>query len=239
MLLSKIFNSLTHGELSEIKIGGADTHGIIANDYPRIINIINMGLVELYTRFPLNTREITLQLYEQITIYNLTSDYAESNIISTQPIKYILDADPVSNFTDDILLIKHVYEETGNEFPLNDLDAELSVFTPTPTTLQVIFPSNGDENTISIIYRAAPVDIPLTITDPDSVEVQLPIQYLEALTSYVAYKIINPRSNGAEGAGEFTGYNAKFESIVQNIKTLGIVNLDNTQNQKLEKNGWL
>jgi len=235
MLLSEIFEYLTFGELSHLSIGGIDAGTIDVGDYPRIIANVNLGMIELHKRFNLKVREVPLQLYDQITMYNLHTDYAESNTESLQPIKYITDGALVHPFSDDILLITHVYNEIGEELPLNDLDEDYSVFTPTPITLQV--PDSSNENALAIVYRAQPVKIPMDTADATSVEIELPDQFTEALLAYVAWRIFAPLNVGERA--EANSYYAKFESAVALIKDLGMLNIDNNANQKFGDNGWL
>jgi len=237
MLLSDIFDYLTFGELAHIKIGGTATGGILEADYPKIVTNINLGMIELHKRFNLKMKEIPLQLYDQITLYYLNSDYTESS--GTQPIKYIVDGTLVDPFNDDILMITNVYNEIGTELPLNDLDTETSVFTPTPTTLQV--PEANSENSLAIIYRAQPDKINYVGLDAAAaaiLEVALPVQLLDCLTSFIAWKIFAPLNVG-ERAAEANNYYQKFEAAVQLVKSEGLLNEDMTTNKKFGENGWV
>lgn len=237
MLLSEIFEYLTFGELSHIKIGGADVGAIAEIDYPKIITNINLAMIELHKRFNLKMKEIPLQLYDQITLYYLTSDYTESS--GTQPIKYITDATLVDPFDNDILMITNVYDELGNDLPLNDLDTDFSVFTPTPTTLQV--PDANDNLALAIIYRAQPDKINYVGMDAAAAavyEVALPPQLLDCLTAFVAWKIFAPLNVG-DRAAEATAYYQKFEAAVALVRFEGLLNEDMTTNNKFGANGWV
>jgi hypothetical protein len=238
MLLSEVFDYLSYGELRQVFVGG-DDGGVQPAKYPQLVTNINLGLIELYKRFPINTRELTLQLYSHITMYTLHTDFAQSDPnVSGETYKYILDDDaPENNFTDDILLITHVYNEIGEEFPLNDLDIETSVFTPTPTTLQMQYPDS--ENTLSVIYRAYPEKIAYVgLTDPTTVTLALPAQFLEALTAFVAYRHFAPLNVGQEN-GDANFYYAKFEAACNLINHLGTLNQDTNMNMKFQERGWI
>ena len=80
MKLQTIFDQLIHGELSQLFIGGAETSDVIVPDnYPKVISYINMGLLELYKRFPLRLKELVIQQNEGIGTYILDSNYAVAN----------------------------------------------------------------------------------------------------------------------------------------------------------------
>jgi hypothetical protein len=233
MQLSELFDYLVYGELSRIKIG--DKGSINSDDYPMIVTNINLAMIALHKRFPLLYREVNIDLRNEITVYNLHSDYAQSNQSSSQPIKYIIDGTAAKPFSDDIILITNVYDELGEELPLNDLDEETSVFTPSSTMLQV--PEAYDENSLSIIYQAKPDKIDYDIlTDPSEVDVPIPPQFIEALTSYVAWRIFAPMDTN-QGSEANTFY-AKYEQECQLAKELGILNTDSTKNLRFGESGW-
>jgi len=236
MLLSDIFEHLVYGELSTHAL--SSTNDIETKDYPRLVTVINSGLQELYKRFDLKTGEITLRLYAQITNYTLHTDWALSdpNTSGNTPL-YILDVATGVPFTDDILLITHVYDEIGNEYALNDLNREDSVYTPTPTTLQVPYPD--DENTLAVIYRAEPEKIVhLGLTDPTTVTVALPNQFMHALGLFVAFKILFPIDTGDQNSDSESYYD-KFERACALINHLGTVNVDTNLNRKFGDGGWV
>ena len=202
MLLSEIFEYLSYGELAQVSLGGGGTHeiGILPEDYPKIITNINLGLTELHKRLPLKQNEVIIKLYSHITNYILHSDYSESNLASSKPYKYIQDQNNLEPFNDDVILIRHVYDEAGDEFPINNLNESTSLFTPQQNVLQVPWPDN--ENSLSIIYRAGPKKINhIGLSRPELVEVDLPPQFLEPLCSYVAFRIFSSLNLG-EGNAE-------------------------------------
>jgi len=236
MLLSEIFEHLVYGELSTHAL--ASTNDIKQADYPRLVTVINSGLLDLYKRFSLKTGEITLELHSEITNYTLHSDFALSDPnTSGEPIKYILDVATGEPFTDDVLIIEHVYDEIGDEYALNDLNREDSLFTPTPITLQVPYPD--DYNTLAVIYRAEPEKIlHVGLTDPTTITVALPNQFLHALGFFVAAKIIAPIDTGEQNSDSDSHYK-KYEEACGLINYLGTLNVDTNINRKFGDGGWV
>ena len=234
MLLSRIFEHLAYNTLSQLSVGGTDIGGVSIDNYPRLITLVNAGLVDLYTQFPLRTRDLTLQLQEAQNIYPLTSAYAESNTGSIE-VKYILDGTSIYKFTDNILSIDNVYNEIGEEVPLNNLNEPLSVFTPSVTELQV--PYLERENMLSLVYRATPDIIDLSLLDPTLEEVDLPYHFMDAITSYVAWKMYTP-IDSAENPKALS-HQSQYISAINLIKQTGSSIEDTFTNNRFEVNGWL
>lgn len=232
MFLSEFFNQLTYGELAGLAIGGINDGGIQSVDYPKIINNINSGLIDLYTRLNLKNKELTLQLYDHITTYTLHNDYALSNGLSNQAYKYIIDSssDPFKN---DVLLVDSVFNEAGDEYPINEIKEKYSVFTPSYNTVQVPFAESS--NALALIYRAAPDLIHTNITSPESTWIPLPYQLINCLIAYVLHKIHSspPRD---DKAGMY--YN-KYLNLVETVKNSGLLIKEHNLNEKLDQGGWV
>ena len=234
MHLSKIFEHLTHNTLSNLSIGHDDIGEVSPDKYPKLITLVNAGLIDLYTRFALRTRDITLQLSDGQNIYPLRSEFAESNLESIET-KYILDNTTVFKFTDDIISIDDVYDEIGNRIPLNDINKDNSVFTPSPSVLQV--PYTSRENILAIVYRALPDEISIGVIDPSQEEVDLPYHFLEALTSFIAWKMYTPIDGAENPKGRI--HQGNYLAAIQVIERTNTGIEDNFTNTRFEDNGWL
>ena len=237
LTLQDIFEQIENSELRHLYVGEANAGSIATADYPKIISHLNLGLIELYKRFSLKTRELTLQLYSHITLYKLHNDFADSDPnTSGEPYKYILDAhlEPEYRFTNDILFILNVFNEIGNEFPMNDIDVETSIYTPEPNVIQMNYPDS--ENTISIIYRATPVKVPTNTTDL-TYEVPLPSQFLESISAFIGYREHVGRGVG-ETNPEASFWFGQFLQAAGLIKHMGTYQQDTTVNMRFADNGW-
>jgi len=184
MILADIFEQLSHGEFRSTALGGSQASGIMEKDYPKVIPFINLGLTELYKRFPIKSKTVLIDQLEQVSTYYLHPDYAQTNTSSTKT-KYIRDSsfDPFVS-ADDVLKIEAVYDEKGVEYYLNDPKQVHSVFTPSSNSIQIPFNESG--NTMEVKYRA---NHPTLTAEGESVleqEVELPMGYMEALLNYIA-----------------------------------------------------
>lgn len=237
MLLSEFLQHLAYGELSQLALGDISTGSIEAESLPKIISQINMGMIALYTRFPLLERSLTLQQYNHITTYQLNSRYAVTNTESTEKYKYIVDS-IYEPFKDDIIRIGGIYSENGAEIGLNDSNDILSIYTPTYDSIQISVPN--EEMVCFINYRASSVPIPLSPTEDElsTLVLQLPASLVEALSNYVAYRIYGNRPNQESQQESQLFYN-KYDSICINVESKNVLlNGDSTSNLKLNNLGW-
>jgi len=247
MLLSDLFDQLTYGELSSINYGGVDDEGITFEDFKRVVPHINLGLTELYKRFPLLLQEVIVRQYDQIQTYVLHSRFAVTNTESTETIKYIHDS-VYQPFNDNILQIDRIFNEIGEELFNNESDPYIiyssqsqtsnrywSVSTPAFNTIQVPYPEKN--NSMSVIYKAGHDKIPISGIDPTQVEVKIPPNLEEALLFYIAARAYT--SMGGDNIKIGMAYTQKFEQSIMKVKELGLYNQDVAVNQRLEVNGWV
>ena len=232
MKLSEILQQLTSGEFTSLFAGGIEQNRITPDQYPRVIPHINLGLIELYKRFPILLRTVIIQQNEAINRYHLEYRYAQTNTTSTEPVKYIMDT-TYEPFRDDVLKIERVFNEDGQELYLNDPKAIWSVYTVGHKTIQIPYPDR--ENILEIEYRASPELISL---EPDlEKEIYLSYTFLEPLLFYMAARIYTALDTDNNQSGQL--YYQKFEQSCKKIESLGLVNTDNTSNYRLEENSWV
>lgn len=236
MLLADLFENLQHGELLNIHVGGKNIGGIAAEDWAGLLTHINMGLTALHRRFPIKFDEVIIQQYDEIQRYYLKPQFAKSNVNSTELIKYIEDSE-YQPFKNNVIKIESVFSEYGEEYPLNDRNQTYSIYTPTFDCIEI--PFNDKNNAVSVIYRANHDKIIFDgMVDIMETEVQIPQSMEEALSFYVANRLLN-----AMGAGnniqEANHFLSKYELACAQIETYGLVNTTATSNHRLEKSGWV
>lgn len=238
MRLVDILKDLTYGELSDLHIGnlipGEGDNEPDPHQYEQIVGYINLGLKELYKRFYLKSREIYIELQDELSVYKLSSDYAQANTASAIPEadRYIADSVD-SPFLDDLLKIECVFDEAGAQIALNDHDDENSIFTPTYRSLQVPYPATG--TTLAVQYRAAPDKIIATpATEAADVEVELPNSLHDALLYYVG-----SRAHRATDMEKSADYWQMFKKSCDDVDNYGLEIQPETSNHRFDQNGWV
>ena len=178
-----------------------------------IVSFINLGVLELYKRFQLKVEEYIIELQSGIDIYTMPSNYMW--MISAYG-----EVDARSS-------------ETVNILPINEEDNPLSVNTVGWNKVQVPVPISGGY--ICIIYNASPATYTL---DQDSVEIELPLQMIEALLAYVGF-----RANAAIDTGvqtEDSAYYIRFENSCSKLREFGMFNSDDMfMTKRLDTRGFV
>jgi len=254
MLLSEIFEQLSYGELFDTNLSGNDYGGIQLENYPAVISHVNMGLTELYKRFQLEVSQDIIKLYDSIETYILDSKYAQTNLTSPEPIKYILDTVD-KPFKNRVLKILNVYDDLGNEYILNNtevnglvinyskssntslpkyINIKNVVFTPKYNEIQV--PVRPLNSTIYVNYLLDHINIPTTTVDLTSVNINISSAYLEPLTLYVAGRVIGNMSG--ERMNEGNNFLARFENSCKKLHELNLSTRGNFI-KNIRNEGWV
>ncbi len=196
MTLQEIFDALAYGELSQISIGGQDAGLINESNYDRILPHINLALTAIYSRFSIKEDRVTFPLQAGGYTYGLQ--------------------------VDDLLRITRVFTHTGFELALNDENNVYSCFTPSQKNLVVAkaivdkgpnLPDEVNTYELTAVYRANHPKVVkrLGYFDPSKVKLELPNQFISALTYFVAARLHAPMGVGPiEGAVGMT-YIQRFE----------------------------
>ena len=190
MTIQQVIDLAKNGELKNLAV---------KDDTEAVIGFINLGLIELYKRFTLVTKEQVIELLDSQEIYSLPTDCL--SIVAAYG-----EVDENSGKVVDVL-------------PINVEDNPLSINTINWKEVQI--PVHIAGSYISLIYVAAPAY--LTIADVDST-LELPVQLLEALLHYIGYRA-HGSVNGSIQAENNTHYQ-RFELSCNRVVELGMLTSD-------------
>ena len=233
MLLQDLLDRLATGELSQHKYGS--TGEIREEDFPALLNQINLGLTNLHSYFPISEKEVMIQQFDHITEYRINSKYALSSDDVSINYKWVIDSEYYP-FLDDIVRIERVYNEAGVELALNNESDPNSVFTTAWDTLQIPYPSI--ENAIAVIYRANHVLLTPDM-EPKDTEVMIPPVLEEALQAFVASRCFVSLGNAAS-AGLATYYSQRYQQQVDHVERYNLLQSSSGDtNTKLTGKGFI
>lgn len=154
MKVQEVVDTARYSELANVAI---------KDNTAAILSFLNLGMIELYTRFPIKTEEHIIALQENTTMYEMPANFM-----------YALSAyGEVPEDAADLVRTVSINEE----------DDPYSIFFPDWNTVQIPAVANGSY--ISIIYVAKPATY--TAEDLD-VEIELPNTLVDALVSYIGYR---------------------------------------------------
>lgn len=187
MIVQDIIDLSKYGELSGLAI---------KEDSSAIVAFINMGIMELYKRFPIEIKETVVDLQEATVFYDLPSDFMY----------------PLEAYGE----ISSEYEEIeAPQIAINDVDDPLSIFFPSHNKVQI--PSSKLGEHVSIVYVAKPERV-----TSDNLEVELPIPdtLVEALLFYIGFRAHTGIRSDQQSQNNF--HWIRFDQSCKKARELGI-----------------
>ena len=220
MTIKQVVKLAQAGELSNIAV---------KSNVDAIVGYINLGLIELYKRFPISVKEYVVELLDNVDVYTMPSDYMWLvNAYGEVP------ADDLTNVV--------------NLLAINEEDNPLSINTPSWNTVQI--PLSVAGGYVSLIYVAAPGIIEYTapvapategtytVNGVSATEIAIPVQMIEALLHYIGYRA-HAAMDGNIQAENSTHY-TRFEKSCERIKELGMMTSDDlSMYDRYSINGWV
>ncbi|MCH9665501.1 MAG: hypothetical protein K0U41_06590 [Gammaproteobacteria bacterium] len=252
MTLDQLLEALANQELKNLvtteEDGDTGVFSIRDKHKNGVIGHINSGLLDIFTKFELKLKEIIITTHPSVTTYQLASKYAKSD--PTPVFSKYIDDTPNDLFKDDVLKIKEIYDDNGVRVPFNDANNDLSIFTLSYDTVQIVR-NNGVR--YAIIYQAKHPELvytPRTVTTNDAGEetvvtetdgtqrIEMHPSLIEPLRVYVKAKVVGSRdgSDIASSVQILQTYNL----MLQDLLNSGIIKLDlETGDNKLKDRGFV
>ena len=192
--------------------------------FPAIINALNLELTQLYSRFPVLEKEVAFRRFPEISMYHLIRRYCRSNDESKELYKYILDTKD-NPFLGDILKIENAYTESGQHIVLNDNNNPRAWFTPSFDTIQIPNTTDIDTRIAIIGYKAKPEHIDPNTTDFEK-DIYIP-SYLEEPMIYGITMRVAERLPTQTGMQVVQMAQAKYKELCDNVDTLNLFHENN------------
>lgn len=184
----------------------------LKNEPLTVLGFLNLGLIEIYKKFPVKIEEHIITLDPEVEIYTMPSDFMWMiGAYGEVPENVDLNVVPVA---------------------INEEDNPLSINTIGWNKVQI--PVTVEGGFISIIYAASPKY--LTEADLAST-LDVPAQMVEALLSYIGYSAY--RSFDGKGDSENSNYYRRFEVSCSEIEKKGMFTSDDlNMTDKFKSKVW-
>jgi len=209
MTAQDVINLAKNAELKQLAI---------KDDELAVLGYLNLGLLELYKRFPLEEAEAMITLKDGKTSYKLDGT----------------DLDVAMDPNKELLIITGAYELNAKGLPIpviiNDEDNALSINTPLFNVVEI--PAVAAGVLISVIYRVAPKFL-TALTEV----VPMPPQLLEALLNYIGYR--GHGSINGELKTENQSHYVRFENSCKRVALDGLITTDDLISKKLYNRGFV
>lgn len=156
MTAQEVIDLAKNGELKQLAV---------KSDTDAVIGFVNLGLLELYKRFPIETNEYGITLVDGVSEYTLPTNFM-----------WVMSA--TGTFTNEDGTV------TTRDILVNARDTtEAGIVTVAWNKIKLI--NTTDETSVQITYTAKPVKVTaLTLND----ELAIPEQMIEALLNYIGYR---------------------------------------------------
>jgi hypothetical protein len=159
MIINDVVNLAKYSELS----------GVAAkNNDDAIVAFINLGMIELYTRFPIRVKEHIITLLDETTLYDMPDDVS-------YPLKAYGEV-PLTNNSEFETL----------ELGINAVDEPLGIFFTDWKTVQI--PVSVLGGYVSILYVSTPASITKVQALDGVTSIDLPDSLIDCLLSYIGYR---------------------------------------------------
>ena len=212
MTAQDVINLAKNAELKQLAVRDDDL---------AVLGYLNLGLLELYKRFPLAEAEAIITLRDGKTQYKLDGT----------------DPDVSMEVGKELLVIAGVYTtiKEGNEtwiveLTINDEDDYTGVDTPSFNIIEI--PAVKTGAIISVIYRVAPKFL-TALTDV----LPLPPQLLEALLNYIGYRG-HGAVNGSLNAEDQSHY-VRFNNSCNRVLADGLITTEDLISKKFSNRGFV
>jgi len=207
MTVQEVINLAKAGELKQLSI---------KEDNNVLLGFVNMGILELYKRFPLEEAEAILWLTRGKTEYKLDGT----------------DEDVHMDANKKVLMITKAFDEQGDSVAINDPDYKniLGINTPTYNTVEV--PYIEEDEYMSIMYRVTPKFL-TSVAE----EVPIPPQLLEALLNYIGYR--GHGSVNGELKTENQSHYIRFDNSCKRVVLEGLIQPELIPSNKFEARGFV
>ena len=183
----------------------------IVNDDAAILVALNLGIVELYKRFPLQVDEAIISLRDAKTEYKLDGTDADVSKPSNSQFMWAVAAyQEVEDAIDETKI-------TTKQIPINEEENPLSIQTVAWNAVQIPVVNAGAY--ISIIYVAVPKLI--TVENLNDT-LPLPPQMLEPLMEYMCYQA----NSTLDAEIDTDKYYQRFEASCSKVELRGMITSD-------------
>ena len=187
MTVQEFITLVRYSELNNIAVG-ANLDAVIA--------FTNLGLVELYTRFPIKVEEHIINLEEGSTFYDMPEDFMYAISAYGEALEGDTTLVPVA---------------------INVEDDPYSIFFPDWNTVQIPLVASG--SSISITYAAKPAPI-VNTEEALALPLEIPDTLVDALGSYVGYR--GHLSVRGDGEAENNAHWIRFDRNCKKALELGV-----------------
>ncbi len=184
---------------------------IVGDDDPQVYSLFNLALIDVYGRFDILHEEQLITMHDGQTRYRLLDN--------SQRLMRVVGK-------------WYKNQDYAEELPINDINDPRSVFTPQPYVLHVPNPIDGE--LLSCTVSVTPPYI--TKENIDTVDMIVPPQLLECITSYMGYRAY--LSVNGDNQYEHSSLYARYQRACNDVRLRGLTHFSIMTNDKAMQRGF-
>lgn len=236
--LQNLFDDLAHGELANMAVGRSQTTLISPDKYPRIVSLVNAGILAIHTELSLKEKTLNIHQRLDITDYYLRADHV-GDPNGGDPQIYI-DGTGVDPVDGDIIQLISAEDDLGELVYLNDGNYPDHLFTPQQDVVRMTI---GDTlKVITITYKATlpPIQV-VEGFNPITINIEAPSFITAALTNHISARLFTGTASQAiEGQPHPNStFQYRYYQEIESIKRNFLAPELNPGNERFEKDGWV
>ena len=189
MIIKELITLAKFSELSGVAVKD-NTEAIVA--------FINLGMIEIYGRFPVKTEEHIIEVVSGTSLYTTPSNFLYA--------------------TDAYIEAPEDSDEEFTSIGINDEDDEFSIFFTSWNTVKV--PESLADSSVYLKYSSKPSSITIVQAKDGITELDLPDTLIDCLLSYLGYR--GHLGVKSDSQSENNAQWARFERNCKKAKELGI-----------------
>lgn len=228
--LQEIFDDLIYGELANSAAANPMAQTDITQSYPKLISLINRGLLDLHTRFKIKEESIAIKQIKGVEVYPIWSEITYNGEPVTLSGSDLLMSD------NRVIRLLDAMDEDKNIFHIDNPAYPDEITSIGSESIRMV-PSDSLK-TITLSYQASyPRIAGSTNIDPDKYELYFPYSIKQALLLFVMNLLtVGKVSKGKEQQG--TSYFYLYETECNRLSRLGLFPDKMYKKENFTKNGW-
>jgi len=236
--LKLIISLLENGELKNTGLINQKTKQLAYGSLKSVIEHINLGLTNLFSRFNLKQNELVLHALPEVRYYYLRDNrIALASNMNRET--YIERTDAVKDGI-NLVQVMEIFNELGSRISINDRNEIPYIQTSTYDCLNISSLNSAEK--FYVIYKAKPKTIVLDSSfSLDDYKIDMPDAFIEPLLMFVASKIFRPMgaNNSTANADKSYACYQQYEAQCLQLLQLGLASQCNDTVNKFTQNGWV
>ena len=240
VLLKEIFDLLATGEFNNIALSRKDNGELSEAAFPQVVGYLNLGIVEIYKRFNLLQKELTLHTLPAVDTYYLRESKVGTS--STLGERLYIPRPTVPEDMDGFLNIVKVL----TVFDEDDVPIELNNRYGSPVIIQKSFDTlkitgNTAAKIYQVEYQAFPSKICINNDfDPADLLIDISDTVIEPLLYYVGMRTYKPigSNDSTANADKSSAYQQQYELALTKMDIYGLDTQFNDEEDTFKARGW-